>query len=207
MEGYKILTINSQQYNSPNLEWIVDGDINSATLVFLRGCLKRYLEDIKGKMVLDIGSGIGPLFPMLLELGASEVQGIEPSIRNAEYSRMLYPKVNIYNGTLETFKSEKKFHVVIAMLVFEHVLNLDAAFSCVSKAIKTEGMFYLICGNRDFYVLNRPGAQVDVQDLGNGAVATKTIRPIGPMYDIFRPLESIVLAAKNAGLILQKIRV
>jgi SAM-dependent methyltransferase len=204
MEDYKTLATNPRQYDSPELDWRIGGDINSSSRVFFRDNLKKHLEDLHGKSVLDIGSGVGHLFPMLQELGALVVEGLEPSERNVEYSRSLYPNVVIHHNGLQDFTTKQPFDVAICIMVFEHIMDIKDAFYCVSKMIKSGGTFYLIFGDKDFHMVNDPPkTEVDIQEMGDGIVATRTIRRRdggeSTMYDIFRPVEFFIDNAKMAG--------
>jgi len=204
MEDYKLKATNPQQYDSEELDWRKGGNINTTSRIFFRDNLRRYLEDLKGKDVLDIGSGVGHLFPMLLELGASRIEGLEPSKRNVEHSSGLYPSITIHQGTLRNFVTDKPFDVAICIMAFEHILDIKEAFSDVAKLIKSNGSFYLIFGDKDFHIFNNPPkTEVDIQEIENGIVATKTIRhrdgDESTMYDLFRPVEFFISNAKDAG--------
>lgn len=210
MEDYKLKAINPQQYDSPELDWRGVGSKEDSSRVSFRNYLVPALENLKGKSVFDIGSGVGQLFSTLQELGASNIEGLEPSKRNVEYSRNLYPNIPIYEGTLQSYVAEKLFDVAICIMVFEHILDIDDAFSQVVKILKSGGSFYLIIGDKDYHVVDHYSkstnstVSVDVQELGNDIVATKTIYPTAIIYDIFRPLQSVVDVGKGAGLKLEK---
>jgi 2-polyprenyl-3-methyl-5-hydroxy-6-metoxy-1,4-benzoquinol methylase len=199
MENYKLQATNPTQYDSPELDWRIDGNANSTSRLFFRNNLKEHLEDLTDKTVLDIGSGIGHLFPMLFEFGAKEVYGIEPSKRNIETSKQLYPNVEVYQGSLEDFVSDKKFDIAVSIMVFEHIWDIDEAFQKIAGLLKDNGKFYLIFGDKDFHILNRPKAEVDVQPISDNIVSTKTIRPTGTMYDIFRSTNLYIDTAQKTG--------
>src|SRR5581483_7259100 len=99
MDNYKLLATDPLQYDSPDLDWTIDGDPNSWSRIFFRNHLKPYLENLSGKSVLDIGSGVGHLFPMLKEFGAKDIEGLEPSKRNVGRSNQLYPDVPVFYGS------------------------------------------------------------------------------------------------------------
>lgn len=204
MEDYKIKATNPQQYDSEELDWRIGGNINTTSRIFFRDNLRRHLEDLSGKTVLDIGSGVGHLFPMLQELGASHIEAIEPSKRNVEHSKVLYPSIIVHKGTLQSFVPDKSFDVAICIMVFEHILDIKDAFAGIANMVKPDGNFYLIFGDKDFHTFNNPPkTEVDVQEIGDGIVATKTIRhrdgDDSTMYDIFRPVEFFISNAKDAG--------
>ena len=201
MEDYKIKATNPQQYDSPDLDWRIDGGLNSPSRIFFRNHLKAHLEDLSGKNVLDIGSGVGHLFNMLFELGAKEIVGIEPSKRNVEESKKLHPNVGVHNATLEEYNPDgKQFDIVISIMVFEHILDIKKAFGLISDFLKHGSKLYLIVGDKEFHVQSRPDLEVDVQKISDDVTATKTIRPNGTMYDIFRSLDLYIQTANESGL-------
>ncbi len=200
MEDYKTRAVNPQQYDSPDLDWRIDGDENAYWRIFFRDHLRPFLNDLPGKRVLDIGSGVGQLFNMLKELGAAEIVGLEPSKRNVEASRKTYPDIVVLQKPLEQFSSDAQFDVAISIMVFEHISNIDFAFSKVSNLLKGKGRFYLIVGDMECFIQSIPGAEVDAQPLPGGGYATKTVRPNGVMFDIFRPLASYINSAESNGL-------
>lgn len=209
MHDFKSRATNPQQYDSPELDWRVTGGANDPSRKFFREHLVSVLEDLKGKSVLDIGSGVGQLFVTLQKLGASDIQGIEPSQRNAEHSRSLHPNVVVHHTTLQDFVSPKLFDVAVCIMAFENILDIDDAFARVSNLIKPTGNFYLIIGDKGYNTQSRVSSKgiqrtVSVQELGNGVVATKTLYGETTSYDIFRPLEAVLNAAKESALNLER---
>ncbi len=200
MEDYRTRAVNPQQYDSPDLDWRIDGDENAYWRIFFRDHLRPFLNDLAGKRVLDIGSGVGQLFNMLKELGAAEIVGLEPSKRNVEASQKTYPEIVVLQKPLEQFSSDAQFDVAISIMVFEHISNTDLAFSKVSSLLKGKGRFYLIVGDMECFIQPIPGAEVSAQPLPGGGYATKTVRPNGVMFDIFRPLASYINSAESNGL-------
>jgi 2-polyprenyl-3-methyl-5-hydroxy-6-metoxy-1,4-benzoquinol methylase len=199
MEDYKQKATSPNQYDSPELDWTIDGDINAPSRVFFRKYLRENLERLDGKKVLDIGCGVGHVFPTLKEYGASDISGIEPSKRNVENVKRLYPDVKIFQTTLEDFNPEDKFDAVIAIMIFEHIYNIDEAFKKVFGLLKSNSNFYMITGDVEFHTKNHPGAEVNRQQVDEQTFATKTIRPTGTMYDLFRSMETYIKSAEAAG--------
>ncbi|MBL8031089.1 MAG: methyltransferase domain-containing protein [Candidatus Doudnabacteria bacterium] len=200
MEDYRAKAVNPQQYDSPELDWRIDGDEDAYWRIFFRNHLKPYLNNLAGKRVLDIGSGVGQLFNMLKGLGASEIVGIDPSKRNVESSQKTHPDVVVLQKSLQQFDMDIKFDVAICIMVFEHIPDIDVALSRVSQLLNEKGRFYLIVGDMECFIQSIPGAEVDAQPLPEGGYATKTIRPNGTMFDIFRPLENYITSAQFNGL-------
>ena len=214
MEASK--AINPRQYDSPELDWRVGGAEDQSSRIFFRDELDATLEadSLRGKRVLDIGSGVGQLFNWLRDKGTSEIVGIDPSLRNVQTSKDLYPWATTIQSTLSEFfaTNPQPFDIAMAVMVFEHIRDIKAAFYEASSLLVAGGQFYLIIGDKDFHICNdkemRGSRFVSVevlQELEDDAVETKTVRIDGDtggtsvMYDIFRPIERVRGAAQEAG--------
>ncbi len=204
---------NPKQYDSPELNWQVLGAEDARK--YFRDELDAFIQNdfLKGKKVIDIGSGTGHLFGWLRDKGALSVTGIDPAETNIAASRAKYPWATSVVATLEEFakSNTEKFDVAIAILVFEHIDDLPAAFRDVNKLLRNDGLFYLFVCDKDYSLSNdkelrsaRTESAEIVKDLGDGAVEVKTVRNLDDgsqsvMYDIFRSLESVKSAGENSG--------
>ena len=204
---------NPEQYDSPEMNWQILGAEEARQ--YFRDELDVFVESglLEGKKVLDIGSGTGQLFNWLKQKGASSVTGIDPATKNIAISTEKYPWATSIVATLSDFakNSTETFDLAIAILVFEHIQDLNTAFRDVNRLLENKGRFYLFICDKDFSLSNdkelrsaRTESAEIVKDLGDGAVEVKTIRDLvdgsqSVMYDIFRPLESVKLAAKTSG--------
>lgn len=104
MGNIRELAINLQQYDSKDTGWeAVGASVESPTRTHFWNYLKRYSSSWKEKDVMDIGSGTGWLVDLVLKEGARSGVGIEPSRRNCELARSLYPHVISLNVSLEDF--------------------------------------------------------------------------------------------------------
>ena len=65
IEDFKLKATDPNQYDASELDWTVLGDENQSSRLFFRDYLVEELEDLSGKKVLDIGSGVGQLFNTL----------------------------------------------------------------------------------------------------------------------------------------------
>ena len=192
------------QYDSINLDWKKEGMLDSPTRQFFREYLEQNIEDLTDKSVVDIGSGTGHLAELFRKFGAREIYGIEPSHKNVEISRELYPEMIVDEVGLEKAKTEKTFDVVVVVMAFEHMRNLDLSFQKIAQLTKPTGIFYAIIGDKEYFTTERFGYTLKIEDLGNGEVAVSTERPYGIMHDIFRPVSNFIEAAKNSGFSLTK---
>lgn len=201
-----------RQYDSPDMNWHLLG-AESARQYF-RDVLDNFVESTywKSKRVLDVGSGVGQLFNWLKEKEVLSVTGIDPAESNIKISKEKYPWAESLVFTLGDFAKQEieKFDTAVAILVFEHIENLNEAFSDVRALLKDDGRFFLMIGNKDSLTKGDERTSVEiVRDLGNGAVETKTITQLidgkqSVRHDIFRPIEQVREAAQANGFNLLK---
>lgn len=195
---------NPGQYDSLILDWEKEGMLDSPTRKFFHEYLEANLENLAGKRVLDVGSGTGHLSKLFSKLGAREIHGIEPAHKNVEISKKLYPEMKVTEQAFEEARSEQPFDVVVVVMAFEHMRNLDSAFQKLSQFVRPNGSLYIVVGDKEYHTTERFGYELGVEDLGHGEVATSTKRPYGTMHDIFRPISNFVEAAEKAGFVLKK---
>ena len=195
---------NPGQYDSLSLDWEKEGMLDSPTRQFFHEYLEANLESMKDKSVLDVGSGTGHLSKLFSKLGAKEIHGIEPAHKNVEISRKLYPEMKVAEQAFEEARPEQTFDVVVVVMAFEHMRNLDSAFQKLSQFVRPNGSLYIVIGDKEYHTTERFGYKLEVEDLSNGEVATSTKRPYGTMHDIFRPISNFVEAAEKAGFVLKR---
>ncbi len=205
---------NPKQYDSPETQWHLRGAEDSLSRKYLRESLDSFVEvdAIKDKKILDIGSGTGHLFNWLKEKGAIDIHGIDPSVANIKISQEKYPWAASHLSTLEEFSktNEQKFDTAFAVLVIEHIKNLQKAFQEMHSLLADNGKLILVMGDKDDELSSETGigkhiisAEI-VQHLADGAVEVKVERNLGggvtsTVYDILRPIESVRESAMAAG--------
>ena len=195
---------NPYQYDSPKLNWSKEKETPSPVRQAFQEYLKKYLGNLAGKKVIDIGSGTGHLSKFLLEQGAKEVYGIEPSHRNVKISKKFFPKMIVIEKTLENVKLKKSFDIATVILTFEHIKNLNLAFNKIAKLMKKNGKLYTIVGDKKYNTTSRFGYKLTIENLDKGEVTVATERIYGTMYDIFRPVSNFIEAAKRASFLFKK---
>jgi len=195
---------NSHQYDSPKLNWSKEKETPSPVRQAFEEYLKKYIGNLIGKSVIDIGSGTGHLSKFFFEKGAKEVYGIEPSHRNVKISKKLFPRMSIVNETLEDVKLEKSFDIATVILTFEHMKNLNLAFNKIAKLIKIHGKLYAIIGDKEYNTTPRFGYKLTVENLDKGEIVVATKRQYGTMYDIFRPVSNFIETARGTGFLFKK---
>ncbi len=207
-----------KQYDSPDLNWQLSGREDASSRKCFREALDTVIENksLEGRSVLDIGCGVGQLFNWLKNKKISRIVGIDPSHRNVETAKQLYPWAKVLKTTLNDFSknSKERFDVAFGVMVFEHIHNLKSAFKETNSLLAENGLFYLIIGTKEFHIIDdvtiRKGKFVSVkiiQEFPDGQVETKTVRRENDgsqhiMYDIFRPMENVRANAKEGGFIL-----
>jgi ubiquinone/menaquinone biosynthesis C-methylase UbiE len=201
-----------QQYDSPEMNWQILGAEEARK--YFRDALDAFVEPgtLEGKRVVDIGSGTGHLFNWLKDKGALSVTGIDPATKNIAISQEKYPWATSIVSTLEDFAlddNQKGFDVAFCILAFEHIQNLDTAFSQVNSLLSPQGKFYLVITDKDYHLSSdkelRSSGFVSVEilnDFGDGTVETRTVRDLGEgkrseMFDILRPLAQVKAAAEK----------
>lgn len=201
-----------RQYDSPEMNWDLLGAEDARQ--YFRDILDSFIDPTywKGKRALDVGCGVGQLFNWLKNKEVASITGIDPAESNIKISQEKYPWAESLVFTLGDFAKQKveKFDTAVAILVFEHIENLNEAFSDVRALLKDDGRFFLMIGNKDSLTKSDGTTSVEiVRDLGNGAVETKTITQLidgkqSVRYDIFRPIEQVREAAQANGFNLLK---
>jgi SAM-dependent methyltransferase len=204
-ENFFAKATDPQQYDSAEIDWKTEGLQASLSRRFFQEYLRKYL-DIKDKSVIDVGSGMGQLFPLLKELGVKKIQGVEPSSNNVKVANELYPDVPVLTCSLSDIPEDTKYDAAIAVMVFEHIGDIDGAFKKINQLLSSKGRFYLIVANKGYFMMPRFDFSIESQEQGEGVVAIKTVRPrtSGVLYDVLRPLDNYVAAAKKNGFALDK---
>jgi 2-polyprenyl-6-hydroxyphenyl methylase/3-demethylubiquinone-9 3-methyltransferase len=116
-------------------------------------CLTAGQGFLKGKKVLDVGCGGGLICEPLARLGA-QVHGIDANSNSIEAARVHADAMNLeitYElGVLENISETKKYDLVLALEVVEHVDNpKDFIASCLQKLVPG-GLFIISTLNRTY---------------------------------------------------------
>lgn len=192
------------QYDSIDIDWQKEGMADSPTRIFYVECLTRELEDLTRKSVIDIGSGTGHLTELLLERGAKTIYGVEPSKKNTAVSRKLYPQMHVIESSLENAQINTTFDVAIAMMVFEHIHDLNIAFGKINKLLKPNGTLYTVIGDKKYFTTERFDYNLKIEDIGNHESVVAAHRYFGLMHDIARPVSNYINAARKSNFKLLK---
>lgn len=134
------------------------------------------------------------------KLGAKKAISIEPSSNNVKLAKQYYPHVLTIQGTAEGFESEDKFDVVIAIMSFSHVNNIDKALTNIAHVMKKATKLLLIIPDYDYYKTNRSGREVIVEKVSENQYVAMVKRPHGSIADIVRKQSVYQNVASKHGL-------
>ncbi|MEO5499664.1 MAG: class I SAM-dependent methyltransferase [Candidatus Saccharimonadales bacterium] len=101
----------------------------------------------KSTRVLEIGSGFGGLYSFLLEEGVKDYTGVELDKGIVDFSNNYFKTTSFKNVAIENFDSKKKFDVIFAFEVLEHIENPSEVIETIGKLLKPNGVF---CGTSPY---------------------------------------------------------
>jgi 2-polyprenyl-3-methyl-5-hydroxy-6-metoxy-1,4-benzoquinol methylase len=97
--------------------------------------------------VLEIGSGLGGVYSFLQEAGIKDYVGIELDREVVDFSNA-YFKTDVFRVTsIEDLPTDKKFDLILAFEVMEHIENPSAVLAKVHQLLRPGGVF---CGTTPF---------------------------------------------------------
>lgn len=191
------------QYDFSDIDWIKEG-FDSPFRIFFYQFILKYLKNKNYKNCLDIGCGTGYLINKLsLDINSNFI-GIDPSKKNINFAKKSFPKFKFIETDLESYNTTEKFDLIISIMAFNHIGNLDSAFKKVCKFLNSGGNLLLIVPNYDYYKEKRHDYNVDVYELNNNEYAVKIKRDFGIIADIVRKVLVYKNFAEKYGLILKK---
>lgn len=109
-------------------------------------------KDLAGLSMLDIGCGGGILTEPLARLGA-KMSGIDASNKAIEAAKIHAKQTGIEidyqcKSAEDLAKQKKRFDVVLAMEIIEHVADVDDFLKSVCKLVKPGGLLFIATINR-----------------------------------------------------------
>lgn len=109
--------------------------------------LKKEIKEIKGKKILELGSGEGHLLVALKKLGA-KVEGIEIGPQGKKVQKT--HDIKVYNKTLETINFKKDtFDAIISYGCLEHIIDIKRTLLESARILKDRGVFFHSVPNTD----------------------------------------------------------
>ncbi len=150
----------ASQWWDPNGKFKVLHQFNEARIDFIKNTIrKEFLNTEFSEInVLDIGCGGGILSEALCKMGLN-VTAIDASEKSVQAAKIHAENNNLnieyivstYQDFLNT--SKKKFDIVFAMEIIEHVDDQQSFVSEISYSIKEKGLFFLSTINRNIQSL------------------------------------------------------
>ena len=187
-------------YNAPDTEWVIENGKDSSRQNIYREYFLPYRNEWLDKDVLDIGSGAGWLLNFFMHNGARSVKGIEPSQKNVEASKTLYPNADVANEDFITVELTEKFDLITAVMVVPNLLNLELAFGKFKSLMDDEAILMVVVPDYDYFKTPRHGYGLDMATINTSEYVIEVRRPTVVLTDIVRKNEVYIAAAKTAGL-------
>jgi SAM-dependent methyltransferase len=102
------------------------------------------LGSVKGKDILDLGSGDGVFGQQLIDLGCHSYLGIDSSVKMVEFAAENYQHdaFIVQKANIETWKyPESKFDLVTSRLALHYTEDLNLVFGQIHKSLRPGGRF------------------------------------------------------------------
>jgi 2-polyprenyl-6-hydroxyphenyl methylase / 3-demethylubiquinone-9 3-methyltransferase len=125
---------------------------NPIRVNFIKKQILKHFSDIKDLNILDIGCGGGLVSEQFAKMQAN-VTGIDASTKNIEVAKIHAKKSNlninyIATSAEELLKENKKFDIVFALEIIEHVANVEEFIKSCSNLVKPNGLVFVATLNR-----------------------------------------------------------
>lgn len=131
--------------------------------------LRRYLNLVPGKEVLDLGIGQGRNSIPLAELGFN-VTGVDYSTKCLEICKNTCNKLNLVKSDIRTFDMEKdKYDMILSGYVL-HFLHKNDSYQIIENIknnIKNNGIVYISVFSLEDPRFNKPSTSSDFEILDN----------------------------------------
>ena len=119
-----------RQYNQNKNHWWFEG-----RKLILSAILKKYID--KKKLILDYGCGVGINLGMLSKFG--KVSYYDKSRFAINYVKKNYSNRNFFLNINKLYKYKKKFDLIVATDVIEHIKNDKKEVIKISRLLKKNG--------------------------------------------------------------------
>lgn len=96
-----------------------------------------------GARVFEVGAGIGCTVKVFQDAGF-DASGIEPGMTFQHFSQNEL-RANVANGTLDDYRTDRPFDLVLFIHVIEHMRSPRAALEAIHRLIAPGGLLYLEC--------------------------------------------------------------
>ncbi|MEI8130513.1 MAG: class I SAM-dependent methyltransferase [bacterium] len=183
------------------MAWDNESAPTSAHVAFFWEHLSPHIQSWKGKTVFEIGSGTGWLLDRLPQYGVANAMGCEPSKKNCEEAKRLYPTVVLAQKTFESWKvRDGKFDRILAVMSFHHIRDLFHAFYKIKTMLERGGEAVIVVPDYDYSRQERHGYVINVCDIDERSYVVEVTRETGTIADYVAKTELYAETAKDAGL-------
>lgn len=125
-----------RQYNQNKNHWWFEG-----RKLILSAILKKYIN--KKKLILDYGCGVGTNLGMLSKFG--KVSYYDKSRFTINYVKKNYSNRNFFLNINKLYKYKKKFDLIVATDVIEHIKNDKKEVIKISRLLKKKLLYSNNC--------------------------------------------------------------
>ncbi len=191
------------QYDRNELRWMHEGSKSSPNRRIFLEYLQPVLRGSEGKNVLDIGCGLGWLCNEALEHGG-RATGIDPSAKNIQAARKLYPTISYLQTSLQDYIAEEQFDLALLIMV-ETFMDLDAAFQKIFQLLRPGGLFVTIVSDFDRSTTSHQDYYPEIEKLGaqEAAIRIDSGKRFGVLCDIIRTVDLYERTAQNTDFSLE----
>ncbi len=114
--------------------------------------LETYAKSSNRQRLIDIGCGNGWILQHIVNHFPSKFQvfGVEPSAAGAMNARQRVPSATVFEQTLENFKCDAPFDVLICSEVIEHVEDSRKFLLQIHNLLADDGIVILTTPNGDY---------------------------------------------------------
>jgi SAM-dependent methyltransferase len=125
-----------------NAQWWIDGFTDGADPEYEEQILPLAAEELSGaRRVLDVGCGDGQVSRVAAATGAELVVGVDPTWNCVTVAQQRGSAQVVQAAAAALPFGDGAFDAVVACLVFEHVIDVDAAIAEVARVLRTGGRF------------------------------------------------------------------
>ena len=115
--------------------------------------------NFRDKSVLDLGCGTGYAAQYVMSSGPKEIVGVDPSPASIRYAKEHYPAHTFVCMDASELDLHRKFDIVMAFEVIEHVRDPVRFLSTAVKHLSDSGVLALSTPNRLLFSLGREGGE------------------------------------------------
>ena len=138
---------NSNKYLYLNQN-IISPELNTLHTIFFNIVNEYFIKKFSGKKyknnyIFDIGCGNGNLLNIFKNNKYTNILGLDPSKTCSLWAKK-YFNIKIVTSTIDDYKTNKRFDVIILASVLEHISTLNKSLIKIEKLLKNDGILVTI---------------------------------------------------------------